>query len=254
MSDNKTMIRFYAFLLFITALLTYVVDLNEQFHFFILNFSWISNAFCFTILSGVLTGVVVALAAEIRLYWIHKRQAQNMLFSNAAEMYALLSIQKSCIEYYINNIKIPIPENIGSECFQQPILARIGYLECMDYSPFFKRDIICENWLSFSTKINEIEKATRNLAELQIEWNKIKLLFLEKGFADAQVTATEFQMNKQLKEKFQELKQSITVISDFCDGFEKFNSKRFTWTQSKKISDDMSEKIKKDPYYRPDKV
>ena len=254
MSDNKTMIRFYVFLLFITALLTYAVDLNEQFHFWVLNFSWISNAFCFTILSGVLTGVVVALAAEIRLYWIHKRQAQNMLFSNAAEMYALLSIQKSCIEYYINNIKMPIPENIGSECFRQPILVRIGCLKCMDYSTFFKRDIICENWISFAAKISEIEKATRNLAESQIEWNKTKLLFLEKGTADAQVTATESQMNKQLKERSQEIEQSLTVISDFCDEFEKFNSKRFTWTQSKRMTDDMGEKIKKDPYYRPDKV
>lgn len=124
MSDNKTMIRFYSILLLISASLTYAVDLNVQYNFVVLNSSLISHSFCFAILSGVLTGVIVALAAEVRQYMLHKRQKRSALYAIASELYALISIQKASLKYYINNQNIPIPENIGGDFAQQPILVR----------------------------------------------------------------------------------------------------------------------------------
>lgn len=72
MSDNKIMIKFYAFIFIVCVFLTYIVDLNEQIHFVKLDSSFISNSFCFAILSGILTGVIVALLIEIRQYLLHK--------------------------------------------------------------------------------------------------------------------------------------------------------------------------------------
>ena len=253
MSDNKHMIYFYFIMLTMSMLLAYIVDLNGQFHFAKLNCPWISNAFCFTILSGILTGTVVALTTEVRQYWLHKRQVQNMLYQNSVEIYAFLSAQKACIEYYINHVTEPIPENIGNGHFQQAIFVRIGYLRSLDYSPFFKKDIIGNAWRNFSTDLNAIEITTRNLEELQISWNKTRISFLEKENANFQVSAASFFMMEILKEKYKELQQSLIVIDSFCCNFEKINNMHFTWTESKKISNKISERIKENPYYRPDK-
>lgn len=103
MSDNKNMIRFYALLLVVSVLLTYLVDINGQLHFLSLNTPWISNNFCFAISSGIVTGLIVALAAEIRFYWLHKRQAQKTMYSAAFELYKLISMQKATLHYYINH-------------------------------------------------------------------------------------------------------------------------------------------------------
>ena len=140
MSDNKKMIHFYSLLLIISTLLTYLVDINGQLHFLSLNTPWISNDFCFAILSGIVTGLIVALAAEIRFYWLHKRQAQKTMYSAALELYKLISMQKATLYYYIHHPDAVIPESIDGENRQQLIQKHVDCLNWVDYSVFAKKD------------------------------------------------------------------------------------------------------------------
>lgn len=215
MSDNKTMIRFYLAFFLVYASLAYVVDLNGQFHFLILNSPFISNSFCFSILSGILTGVIVALAAEIRQYLLHKRQARNALYAIASELYALISVQKASLKYYINNQNISIPENIGGEYAQQPILIRASQFKSIDYSTFSKKDNVRLASSSFNKQIDMIEKATRNLVNLQIAYNKAQIIFLEKCDDKSKVTAASPVMLTALHEEHNALKDSLTAIDVF---------------------------------------
>lgn len=251
MSDNKTMIRFYSILLLFSALLTYAVDLNAQYRFVVLNSPLISHSFCFVILSGVLTGVIVALAAEVRQYKLRKRQARNALYTISSGLYALVSIQKAHIKYYINNRNIPIPENIGDDLAQQPILTRTSQLRTIDYSTFSKKDDIGLAQKSFINKLNLIEKSIRNLTSLQIVHNRVQIGFIEKRELTEKVTSTSPLMLNALHERYNELQGCLSEINAFCSLFEKIDGVRFNWKQDKMTVDDMSKKIEANIYYMP---
>lgn len=251
MSSNKAMIRFYFRLFLLSALLAYVVDLNSQFHFFSLNSPWISNAFCFSILSSVLAGIIVALVAEIRQYQLHKSHAQNSLYATASELYALLSVQKACLTYYIANDTVSIPNNIGDEHTRQPIITRIESLPSIDYSPFSTKDSIGKALGAFSRQIYNIESSVRDLVNLQIAYNRTTISFLENGDPQKPVTASSSLMMNALHEAHGKLSECLTLINEFCSSFEKADSKRFSWSCGKKVVDDMGKKIEVNPYYRP---
>ena len=252
MSDNKTMIRFYSVFFLVSVFLAYAVDLNGQFHFLILNSPFISNLFCFAILSGILTGVIVALAAEIRQYLLHKRQERNALYAITSELYALISVQKASLKYYINNQNISIPENIGGDYAQQPILIRVSQFKSIDYSTFSKKDKVRLALKYFNKQLDLIEKAARNLVNLQIAYNQAQIAFLEKYDNKSKVTATLPVMLNALQEEHNALRDCLAAIDVFCTTFEKLDSDRFSWKKGKKVVDEMSEKIEVNVYFKPD--
>ena len=253
MSDNKTMIRFYSVLLVVFAALTYAVDLNGQFHFIQLNSPIVSNSFCFAILSGVLTGIIVALAAELRQYLLHKRQARNALYAVASEMYALISVQRAGLKYYINNQNSAIPENIGGDYAQQPILLRVSQFRSIDYSPFLKNDTIQISLKSFRKQIDLVETTARNLTTLKIAYNETQMAFWEKKDNESKVTASSLVMLNALHEEHNALKDCLVVIDAFCSAFEIIDNNRFNWKQGKKAVDDLGKKIEADVHFNPTK-
>ncbi len=251
MSSNKAMIRFYFLLFFLSALLAYIVDLNGQFHFISLNSPWISNAFCFSILSSILAGIVVALVVEIRQYQLHKKHAQNILYTTASELYALISVQKACLTYYIVNNTVSIPNNICDECARQLIITHIHFLPSIDYSPFSSKDSIIISLGVFNGQINNIECSIRDLVDLQIAYNRTMISFLDNGDHQGSVTTSSSLMLNALQEAHDKLNKCLLMLNEFCCSFEKVDSKRFNWACSKKAVDDVSKKIEANPYYRP---
>ncbi len=253
MKDNKVMIRFYSISLAISAVLTYAIDLNQQVQFFTLNSPWISNTFCSTIMSGVLTGLIVALAAEIRQYWLHKRQAQRTLYSCASALYALLSIQHACTRHYIQNTNDTIPQSIGDEHAQHPITCQIETIKSIDYSPISKQDSVYRAFHVFEKQLADVESATRNMISLQIAYNNAKIDLLAKHIAHDPITSTSPYMLDALRKVHDELQESLMIIDTFCCTFEKMDRNHFQWTRGKKVVDEMGRKIEENPYYQPDK-
>ncbi len=252
-NDNKSMIYFYSVLFVVFTLLAYVVDLNGQYHFVKLNSPFISNSFCFAILSGILTGVIVALAAELRQYLLHKRQMKNNLYAIASELYALISVQKASLMYYVNNPSITIPENIGEDYAQQPILVRISQFRAIDYSTFSKKDNIQLALKSFAQQIDLIERTVRNLIKLQIVHKKIQISLLEKYDDKRKVTSSSPVMLAALHEENNAFKECLITIDAFCSVFEKIDGSRFSWKRDKNVIDEMGKKIESDIYFEPKK-
>lgn len=246
MSDNKTMIRFYSLFLLIFSLLTYAVDLNAQHGFVVINSPLVSHSFCFAILSGILTGVIVALAAEIRQYMMHKRQARSALYAIASELYALISVQKASLKYYINNPNIPIPENIGGDFARQPILDRVLQFRAIDYSTFSTQDTIRFALNTFGHHLNLIERSIRSLTGLRIARNCVQLSFGENCDVKSKVTASLPLMLNALHEEHDALNDCFVAIDSFCASFERLDSVRFEWNCGKKVIDDMCKRIEVD--------
>lgn len=149
--------------------------------------------------------MIVALAAEIRQYLLHKRQSRHSLYTIVSDLYALISVQKASIKYYINNPYSTIPENIGGDYAQQPILSRISQIPAIDYSTFSKKDTIRLALGSFARKIAMIEQATRNLINLQIAHNQTQISFLESNDTQSKVSAASALMLNALYEEYNAL-------------------------------------------------
>ncbi len=251
MSDNKNMIRFYSFLLAISTLLTYLVDINGQLHFLRLNTPWISNDFCFAILSGIVTGLIVALAAEIRFYWLHKRQTQKTMYSAAFELYKLISMQKATLHYFINHPDAVIPESIDGGSRPQLLKQYVDCLMWVDYSVFIKKDSVFLSYNSFRGKITNIERTAQRLIELRIAYTETEIELLKNNANRNPVTASASHMLNALQKHYYSLQDCLPSIENFCSSFEKINPKQYFWTISKAIIDEVCEKIKSDPYYSP---
>lgn len=251
MSDNKTMIRFYLGLFLISALLTYVVDLNSRLHFIVLNSPLISNSFCFSILSGILTGVSVALVVEIKQYCSRKRQVCNTLYAVALELYNLLTIQKAGIAYYIDHPAVAIPQNLCGPQAQQPIYYCVSQFRMIDYNTFRKNDNINEALKKFINEIVFVENMTRNFTNISIAYNETKIKAIEKQNFKSEVTSASSIMLSALQKGMSELEKCLSDIDDFCRAFEKMDNSRYKWSQSKGIASDMEKQIKQDIFYNP---
>lgn len=246
MSDNKIMIKFYAFIFIVCVFLTYIVDLNEQIHFVKLDSSFISNSFCFAILSGILTGVIVALLIEIRQYLLHKRQARNVLYVLTLNLYGTIYQQKAWFTYYINHRDSVIESNIGHNYIQQVILTYCAQLKTVDYNTFSKRDKLKAPCDLFYQQVCEIEGLVRNFLELQIIYNHVKISFLKNGDISGGVTTSSLEMCQVLQEKKKELENSLVLVENFGRVFEEIDKKNFSWTKEKKKIDEIAKKIEED--------
>lgn len=246
MSDNKIMIKFYAFIFIVCAFLTYIVDLNEQIHFVKLDSSLISNSFCFAILSGILTGVIVALLVEIRQYLLHKRQARNALYVLTLNLYGAIYQQKAWFTYYINHKEARIESNIGHNYIQQVILTYIAQLKMGDYNTFSKRDKFKISYTLFHQQVDEIEGLVRKFFELQIIYNQVKISSLKSRDISGDVTTSSVEMCQALQEKKKELENCLVLVENFGIVFEEIDKKNFYWTKAKKKIDAMAKKIEAD--------
>lgn len=251
MSDNKTMIRFYLGLFLIVALLTYAVDLNSKFHYIVLNSPLISNSFCFSILSGILTGVAVALFAEIKQYCLRKRQARDTLYVVALKLYNLLIIQKAGIVYYIKHPVEVIPKNLCGYQVQQPIYSCISQFGMIDYNTFGKNDNINLALKNFSKRMFFIENTVRNFTNISIAYNEVEIENIKKHTCIGKVTSESVIMSNALQKGIKELENCLSAIDDFCSAFEKIDNKCYRWNHSKAIASELEKQIEQDVYYSP---
>lgn len=203
--------------------------------------------------SGILTGLIVALAAEIRQYWLNKRNTQNLLYNTARELYGLISNKRAGLKYYINNGDKNIPRNIGDDDIIEMILLRIKYLKNVDYAVFwnswYKGDIT-DALQMFNEQLYTMEGTVTHLLEIKIECIKMEMILLEYNKESREIIESS-RIMKVLNEKYLELEKSLEDIEAFCNVFEKVDSLRFMWSRDKSRMIEMAENIAKNIYYNP---
>lgn len=249
MSDNKTMIYFYSVLFLVFALLAYAADLNSQFHFVQLNSAFASNSFCFSILSGILTGVVVALAAEVRQYLLHKRQMRSVVYSITSDLYSVIAAHSGRIVYYINNHGESVPEDFGGDMVRELMLARIEQLQMIDYVPFSKKDKVRIALKEFAEKSSVMKDGARNLIDFKIKHVQTQMEFLRRGIHRKMIPSSFGEILKVLKEANESLKKCLVVLDELCGIFEKIDDKHYHWGERKKEMKDYRKRIEKDIFF-----
>lgn len=144
MSTNIKIMRFLALIAILSLIISYLVHLNMEMRFCVLNSLWISNNFLFTIFCGAFASVLIALLMEARQYTLNKVVAENQIFCDVTILFGQISI----IKYTLLRIKEQPNEIISPEALTMPIQQCeqiINSLHNIDYHPLFKSNKLTEN-------------------------------------------------------------------------------------------------------------
>lgn len=156
MNTNKHMIQFYGWLSLLSLTGTYLISLNEQLDLIQSSIIGLSNSFCFAITSGIFTGVLVALAIEVRQYQLSKHELQVELYKKASELYSKVNVCCKFIDHLIacDEILSPIEgseiRKLNEDCLE---------LAAIDYVPFLKRDKVFGAYCNFSSQMGFIHQS-----------------------------------------------------------------------------------------------
>lgn len=180
MSTNIKIIKFLSVIAILTIAITYVIHLNIEFGFFVLNTPWISNNFVFTIFSGAFASVVIALMMESRQYALNKVHAKNQIFGESILLLSHLYIVKDTLL----RVKEQPNSTISPDVFICSVTQCEHYIDSLhniDYHPIIKSDKFVGNLEELYGLIdNRIAPILLNSKLIQQAVLKDKLLELEK--------------------------------------------------------------------------
>lgn len=246
------MIKFYSALLFISLIITYIVSINKELKFIAIDSPYISNEFCFAIASGILTGLIVALAAELRQYYLNKQAALNMIFYTLVGIYGIAGNQKAALTYFLNNPEEIIPQNMSKTNSNELVKIKLDQINFTDYSPFSEKDNLFKAIKDFKNNIYTIEKYVNKLSNIDICRNNIQIEQLENGILNGSVNSSYNTMKKTLTEVIKNHEEILMIVDNTCSIFYNKNQKKFNWKEKKEIANAFFKNIEKNAYYIPD--
>ena len=144
MSANIKIMRYLSFIAIVSLLFSYIIHLNIELAFCVLNSPWISNNFIFTICSGAFASVVIALLMEARQYSLNKVNAENQIFYDATILFSQFSI----IKYTLLRVKGNPNDIVSPDAFTMPVSQCkqiIDSLHNIDYHPIHKSNKLVGN-------------------------------------------------------------------------------------------------------------
>lgn len=252
MSSNKKMIKFYSALLFISLIITYIVSINKELKIIAIDSPYISNEFCFAIASGILTGLIVALAAELRQYYLNKQAALNMIFYTLVGIYGIVGNQKAELTYFLNNPEETIPHNMSKTNSNELVKIKLDQINFTDYSPFSEKDKLFKAIKEFKNNIYTIEEYVNEFSNIDICRNNIQIEQLENGILNGSVNSSYNTMKKTLTEVIKNHEEILMIVDNTCSVFYNKNQKKFNWKEKKEIANAFFKNIEKNAYYIPD--
>lgn len=166
--------------------LTYLISLNMENHFILLNAKWISNNILFAIAGGAFASLVIVLVCEVIKYRQLKFETEVALFSHAGNLYGQFLIIKSNCKRALNSIDIVADNSIQPICDNALVI--IDYINGIDYMLFRRKNKVKALLKQFSTaKQLNIRTVLSSFIFLRIAINEDKIVLLQQKKPD-QVT------------------------------------------------------------------
>lgn len=135
MRDSIKVIKFTAVFSVIFMIITYLITVNMEIHFFELNTIWLSNNFVLTSCGGIFASFFVVFLCEVQKYLAAKSSVQAELFYHATYLYtALFYIQQNIREYRENKAYI-VPDNL-LDMRVAMVQGELSILQNTDYCTF----------------------------------------------------------------------------------------------------------------------
>ena len=219
MSTSVNTIKKLLWVLAVVLLLTYLISLNMENHFIMLNEKWISNDFLFAIAGGAFASLVIVLVCEVIKYRQLKLATENALLINLGSLYGQFLTIRSICKRAINNTDIVSNNLIQPTCNNAMMVA--DSIQRTDYTLICKNNKLIILLDQFkSNKYLPIKSVLINFVFLRIailEDGKILLAQGKQNLVTSNCTNTNKVLNKVISQSttiLTYLDQMITQMDD----------------------------------------
>ena len=203
MSVNVNTIKRLLSILIGVLILSYLVSLNRENSFFVLNTKWLSNEFLFAIAGGAFASLIVVLVCEVIKYRQLKFATEAALFSNLANLYGQFAMMFA------------------------------DYINGTDYTLFYQKNKIKDILLQYkANKYQTMKSVLFGFINLQIAIQTDKIELIKQGVCN-NVTSDCSYVNKTLNKVINQTTTILTYLDQVISQIDNELGNRYHWQNIK---------------------
>ena len=183
MSISVKTIKLLLWILLGVFVLTYLISLNIENHFVVVNLKWLSNDFLFAIAGGAFASLAIVLVCEVIKYRQLKFATEGTLFSYLGNLYGQFLIIRGNCKRTLNGRDL-VPDNlIQPSCDNATMLA--DHIYGIDYTTFCEKNNVSSVLLKFKTeKYLLLKNVISSFIYLRIAIREDSMMLLQQGKRD----------------------------------------------------------------------
>ena len=220
-------------ILFKVLIVSYLISLNIENSFLVLNTRWLSNDFLFAIAGGAFASLVIVLVCEIIRYRQLKLATEGALFSYMGNLYGQFLIIRGNCRRTLNGHDLVSDNLIQSPCDNAMLLA--DYINGIDYTTFCRNNNVSSALSKFKTeKYLLLKNVLISFTYLRIAVREDSKLLLQQGKRDivtSECPNVKDALNKVIGQTSTILTYLDQIISQMDDGLDN----RYNWHNQRKI-------------------
>lgn len=211
--------------------LTYLISLNIENHFIVLNAKWISNDFLFAIIGGVFASLIVVLVCELIRYRQLKYAAEKTLLIYLGNLYGQFLIIRSNCKRVLNGKNI-VPDNlIQSNCDNATTFA--DSINGIDYTLICKTNTVIDLLNQFkSNNYLAIKIALTNFSFLKMAICEDRKVLLAQGKQNL-ITSDCSNTNKVLNKVVSQSAMILTYLDRIITQIDNELGDKYQWQNKK---------------------
>lgn len=231
MSTSVNTIKWLLGVLLGVIILTYLISLNMENHFVIVNTRWLSNNFLFAIAGGALASLLIVLVCEIIRYRQLKLATEAVLFSNMGNLYGQFLIIRSSCKRVLNNHAL-VADNLIQPISNSAAMFADS-INSIDYTPLCNKNKINEIIAQFKSEKYQILKSVlTSFIYYQIAIHEDEI-FLKKQGIQGGVTSDSPNVNLALNKVINQSTTILTYLDQIISQFDNELGNRYNWLNVK---------------------
>ena len=231
MSTSVNTIKWLLGVLLGVIILTYLISLNMENHFVIVDTRWLSNNFLFAIAGGALASLLIVLVCEIIRYRQLKLATEAVLFSNMGNLYGQFLIIRSSCKRVLNNHAL-VADNLIQPISNSAAMFADS-INSIDYTPLCNKNKINEIIAQFKSEKYQILKSVlTSFIYYQIAIHEDEI-FLKKQGIQGGVTSDSPNVNQALNKVINQSTTILTYLDQIISQFDNELGNRYNWLNVK---------------------
>lgn len=231
MSISINTIKRLLWVLLVLFLLTYLIALNIENHFVVVDTKWLSNDFLFAIADGAFASLVIVIVCEVIKYRQLKFATEATLFSNLANLYGLFLMIRSNCKRALNNHALVADNLIQPTCNNAMLLA--DSVNGMDYSPFCSKNKIKDILLQYKMDRYQMMKSVLiGFINLQIAIHTDKIELRKQDVSNDDKSDCTY-VNKTLNKVINQTTTILTYLDQIISQIDNEVGTRYHWQNVK---------------------
>ena len=231
MSTSVNTIKWLLGVLLGVIILTYLISLNMENHFVIVNTRWLSNNFLFAIAGGALASLLIVLVCEIIRYRQLKLATEAVLFSNMGNLYGQFLIIRSSCKRVLNNHAL-VADNLIQPISNSAAMFADS-INSIDYTPLCNKNKINEIIAQFkSEKYQVLKSVLTSFIYYQIAIHEDEIILKKQGIQGG-VTSDSPNVNQALNKVINQSTTILTYLDQIISQFDNELGNRYNWLNVK---------------------